>query len=85
MKTQEEYRRLLADVDGRLGELYRERRTIMEAFAEEYPAVLPPPRARTEHQQRVARCPRCSQRLDSSLAPAVETEEPTAVSVSLRS
>jgi hypothetical protein len=58
-KTQEEYRRLLNDNEARLGALYRERRVIMEAFAGDYPVVLPPPRRRSEHQQRVARCPRC--------------------------
>lgn len=64
MKTQEEYRQLLNENEERLGALYRERRIIMEAFSEDFPAVLPPPRQRTEHQQRVARCPRCSQKLD---------------------
>jgi len=64
MKTQDEYRALLTNVEERLSDLYRERRTIMEAFSEDHPAVLPPPTRRTEHQRRVARCPRCSQRLN---------------------
>ena len=64
MKTQDEYRRLLNDNEERLSDLYRERRTIMEAFAADYPAVLPPPRRRSEHQQKVARCPRCSAKLE---------------------
>lgn len=66
MKTQDEYRGLLADVEERLSDLYRERRIIMEAFSEDYPAILPPPRRRTEHQQRVARCPRCSTKIQGT-------------------
>jgi hypothetical protein len=63
MKTEQEYRDLLTDVEERLSELYRERRAIMEAFSDDHPLVLPPPRRRTEHQQRIARCPRCSTKL----------------------
>lgn len=56
----------LAAVEEKIGRLYRERAPILEALAEARgPAELPPRRYRTEKQQLIARCPRCSGRLVS--------------------
>jgi hypothetical protein len=65
-----EYREKLNALEERLTEVYRERRALTEAFAEDHPAVLPPPRFRTDHQARVARCPRCSMLLGSEVSGA---------------
>jgi hypothetical protein len=54
-----EYREKLNALEEQLTAVYRERRALTESWAEEHPAVLPPPRARSETQARVARCPRC--------------------------
>jgi hypothetical protein len=54
-----EYRAQLNVLEERLADVYRERRKLTEAFAEEHPAVLPAPRWQSDVQQRVARCPRC--------------------------
>jgi hypothetical protein len=59
----EQYRTLLASLDEELADVYRRRRSVMEAFAAEHPVVLPPARRRSEAQQKVARCPRCGGRL----------------------
>jgi len=64
-----EYRQRLNTIEEQLSILYRQRRQLTEEFADEHPPVLPPPRARTEHQQRIARCPRCSARLDEKITP----------------
>lgn len=60
-----EYREQLNRLEEQLTAIYRERRKLTEAYAEEHPPVLPPPRFQSDVQQRVSRCPRCSQRLDS--------------------
>ena len=57
--TEAEYREKLNVIEERLTVVYRERRKLMEEYADEHPPVLPPPRYQTERQQRVARCPRC--------------------------
>lgn len=54
-----EYRERLNALEEQLTAVYRERRQLQELFAGEHPPVLPPPRYRTDHQARVARCPRC--------------------------
>lgn len=55
-----DYRAQIAELDRQIGELYRERRQVMEAFAEaEGPAVLPVRTRQTDVQKLVARCPRC--------------------------
>ena len=54
-----EYREQLNALEEQLTLVYRERRRLQEAFADEHPAVLPPARFRTDAQARVARCPRC--------------------------
>lgn len=56
----ENYRARIQELDQRIGDLYRERRQVMEAFAEaEGPAVLPERTRQTDVQKLVARCPRC--------------------------
>ncbi len=55
-----DYRSRIAELDQKIGDLYRQRRIVMEAFAEEQgPAVLPVRTKRTDTQRLVARCPRC--------------------------
>ena len=58
--TEAEYREQLNVLEEALTDVYRARRALTEAYADEHPPVLPPPRYRTDHQARVARCPRCS-------------------------
>ncbi len=60
-----EYREHLNRLEEQLSQVYRERRRLQEAFADEHAPVLPSPRYRTDAQARIARCPRCSMRLDS--------------------
>ncbi len=60
-----EYRSQLNRLEEQLTVVYRERRKLQELFADDHPPVLPPPRYRTDHQAKVARCPRCGGRLDS--------------------
>ncbi len=62
--NESEYRAQLDVIEDRLTAVYRERRRLQEAFADEHPPVLPAPRFRTDHQARIARCPRCGSRLD---------------------
>ena len=54
-----EYREQLNRLEEQLTAVYRQRRELTEAWADEHPPVLPPARYRTDHQARVARCPRC--------------------------
>ena len=68
--TEAEYREQLNRLEEQLTVLYRERRKLTELFAEDHPAVLPPARYRTDRQAAVARCPRCSMRLDSDVSGA---------------
>jgi chorismate mutase len=65
-RSADEYRQQISEYDAKIGVLYRERRAVMEQFAEAFPPSLPPPRYRTETQQRVARCPRCGSKLETS-------------------
>jgi hypothetical protein len=58
--TEAEYREQLNQLEEQLTSVYRERRKLTEAFADEHPPVLPPARFRSDAQARVARCPRCS-------------------------
>ena len=64
--NEHEYREQLNALEEQLSDLYRRRRALTEAFADEHPPVLPARiRNRSETQMRIARCPRCSMRLDS--------------------
>ena len=62
-----EYRERLNVLEAKLSDVYRERRQLLEEFADEHPPVLPPPRYRTDRQAAIARCPRCGGRLDSEM------------------
>ena len=54
----------LDEAEAELAAVYRKVWPLREAYAEAFPtADLPPRRARTEKQERVARCPRCGGRL----------------------
>lgn len=66
--TEAEYREQLNALEEQLTVVYRERRALTKAFAEEHPPVLPPARYRTDRQAAVARCPRCGGRLENSAA-----------------
>lgn len=54
-----EYREKLNQLEEELSDVYRRRRALLERFADGHAPVLPPPRYRTDHQARIARCPRC--------------------------
>ena len=57
----------LTYIEDQLGKLYRLRDPILARLAElRGPYEMPPPSRRTETQQKVAYCPRCSGRLDGS-------------------
>ncbi len=62
-----EYRERLNVLEDKLAVVYRERRALMREYAGDHPAVLPPPRARSEAQARIARCPRCGESLRSEV------------------
>ena len=63
-----DYREQLNRLEEQLADLYRQRRALTAEFAEDHPAVLPARvRDRSDVQARVARCPRCSARLDSDI------------------
>ncbi len=68
--TEAEYREKLNAIEEQLSAVYANRRRLTEAYADEHPAVLPPPTRRSEVQQRIARCPRCGGRLDSEVSGA---------------
>ncbi len=59
-----EYREQLNALEERLSAVYRERRKLLELFADEHPPVLPAPRFQSDRQQRIARCPRCGGSLE---------------------
>ena len=70
LDSQEDFQAALAAIEERMAPLYRERRTIREAWALKFdPPDMPRARYRTEKQDRVARCPRCGSRLKSEEAP----------------
>lgn len=62
--TPAEIKVALEEAEAELAAVYRKVWPLREAYAESFPpAELPPPRERTEKQQKVARCPRCGTRL----------------------
>lgn len=64
--TEEEWTAAIAALEERLSETYRVLWPLRDARAERFPrAELPPRTARTETQEKVARCPRCGTRLES--------------------
>ena len=65
LASQEDWLAALAAVEERLAPLYRVRRALRFEYTERFePAEMPPRRARTETQEKVARCPRCGGRLE---------------------
>jgi hypothetical protein len=65
--TEQELQAKLDRIAEQLGKLYRERDPILEQLAELRGAYeLPKPRYRTDTQAKVARCPRCSGKLEPS-------------------
>jgi hypothetical protein len=70
VETQAEFQKALAEIEGRMAPLYRERRALREQYVEKFdPPDMPRARYRTPTQERVARCPRCGGRLESEEAP----------------
>lgn len=65
LESLEDFRHALAEVDARLGVLYRERRKVSVGMAERFDAELPRRRWRSETQEKVARCPRCGERIEA--------------------
>jgi hypothetical protein len=70
LATEDEWRAALAAVEERLVPIYRLRRQLLTERAVRFEAPeLPPRRSRTDTQERIARCPRCGERLESEEAP----------------
>lgn len=66
LATEEDWRAALAAVEERLAPIYRIRRDLRSQYASRFEAAaLPRRRNRTETQEKVARCPRCGERLES--------------------
>lgn len=63
LETHDEIVSAIARIEERFAPLYRMRRALQEGLTE-FEAVLPPARARTPTQDRVARCPRCGVKLE---------------------
>jgi hypothetical protein len=69
LATEEDWRAALAAVEEQLAPIYRVRRVLREGYVETFPPpLMPPPRYRTEKQEKVARCPRCGGVLKSEEA-----------------
>lgn len=64
LSTKDEFLDAMNEIDLRLSPMYVVRRKLREAFAERFEPTLPHPAYRTDTQAKVARCPRCSQRLE---------------------
>jgi len=66
LATAEEWRAALVTVEEQLAPLFRLRRRLLMEHAVRFEGPeLPPRRSRTETQERIARCPRCGQALES--------------------
>ncbi len=67
LETKEEFLAAIAEEEAALGAVYRVLWPLRESFAAAFPpAELPDQVNRTEKQERVARCPRCNQRLEEA-------------------
>lgn len=63
--TEDEWRAALDAIEERLAPIFRLRRQLLAERAVRFePPELPPRRARTETQEKIARCPRCGERLE---------------------
>jgi hypothetical protein len=70
LATEEDWRAALAVVEEQLAPLYHVRRLLREEYFYRFsPPALPPPRYRTEKQEKIARCPRCGAKIKSEGAP----------------
>ena len=58
-----EYREKLNVLEEQLSAVYKERRRLLEEFADGHDPILPPRRFQSDVQQRIARCPRCGGKL----------------------
>ena len=67
LASEEDWRAALAAVEEQLAPVFRVRRALREAYAERFETAAMPERRRdrTDTQEKVARCPRCSGRLES--------------------
>lgn len=73
LSSEEEWKAALVALEERLAPIYRVRRELRQAYAERFPpAEQPPRRYRTETQEKVARCPRCGERIPNE--PDTQTE-----------
>ena len=63
LATAEQWQAALRALEERLAPHFRVRRVLREAYAERFEPVLPAPRYRSPTQEKVARCPRCGEKL----------------------
>lgn len=66
LDSREEFEAAIGELDDRLIPIYRLRNEIRREWGERFQGPeLPPPRARTPTQEKVARCPRCGSRIEN--------------------
>jgi len=63
LATAEQWQAALRALEVHLAPHFRLRRILREAYAERFEPVLPAPRYRSPTQEKVARCPRCGEKL----------------------
>ena len=63
LETKEDFQAALAAIEKRMEPFWSVRRTLREGYAERFPPVLPAARYRSPTQEKVARCPRCGEKL----------------------
>ena len=69
LDTREEFEAAIKELDERLTPIYRLRNSIRKEWGERFVGPdLPPPRARTPTQEKVARCPRCGGSINAPTA-----------------
>jgi len=73
LATAEQWQAALRMLEERLAPHFRLRRTLREEYAERFEPVLPAARYRSPTQEKVARCPRCGEKI--SLPADPESEE----------
>lgn len=65
LECRQDFQDALDEVEERMKPYYRLRRTLQAALAEHFAgAELPAPRYRTLTQEKVARCPRCGEKIE---------------------
>lgn len=66
LECRQDFQDALDEIEEKMKPYYRLRREIQTALATHFEgAALPPPRYRSLTQEKVARCPRCGERLDA--------------------